>query len=124
MEVIGTPEFNDLEGCPTAFGNAVSEYMQQIYLNLLMQVQIKWVFTFWPCNVFIRRSHFGHAMCLSDTLQAYRSKMHPFMSIPFHRVLLFYCIEIEFHHVLLDGMSNGDIFNPKILTSASTCDLT
>jgi len=21
MEVIGTPEFNDLEGCPTAFGN-------------------------------------------------------------------------------------------------------
>jgi len=29
MEVIGTPEFNDLEGCPNAFGNIV--YVQNVY---------------------------------------------------------------------------------------------
>lgn len=67
---------------------------------------------------------FGHAVCLLDTLQAYRSNMHPVMSILFHRVLVFYCIEMKFHHVLLDGMSNGAIFNPNILTSGSNWELT
>jgi len=35
MEVIGTPEFNDLEGCPNSFGSIVYIY---IYIYIIHEI--------------------------------------------------------------------------------------
>jgi len=39
MEVIGTPEFNDLEGCPNTFGNIVYIYIY-IYVYIYIYIYI------------------------------------------------------------------------------------
>jgi len=42
MEVIGTPEFNDLEGCPNTFGNIVyeGEGLLEAVANITPQIKL------------------------------------------------------------------------------------